>query len=208
MRMLSPCPDGLAANFVVDRGRAEEMFDRRYPAHHFLRGVRQEVGVALETRHGLRILDQGKQAAGNRSARRVVARARESDVVRIGFKILNRPPVDLGRCDDRCHIVLRILPPLPRDVLEVIDIGDGGVDQVRALLHVGVAATEIGLRDLEKALLRRPAAVRESSSGPSADSRSRPHYRNRIRRRSQKAGRRCPLPKRPCALTSVRMWRG
>src|SRR5690242_6865902 len=55
--------DRLAADLVIHRRRPKEMLDRRDPAHHFLSGIRDEVGIALQTRQCIGILDQREQAA-------------------------------------------------------------------------------------------------------------------------------------------------
>ncbi len=145
-------PDGPAAQGVGLGGRAEEMFDRRNPAHHLIHRRRDEGGIRSQFLHLGGVLDQSEQPAGECRAGGVVPGAGKRDIIRRGLEFADRLAVHFRRRDDGGDVVCRIATPLPGDLGEEIHVGEGGIDQIVAALHLRIAAAEIGARDVQQPL--------------------------------------------------------
>src|SRR3954447_4369932 len=76
----------------------------------------------------------------------------ERHIIRRGLEFAYWLAVDLGRRNDACEVVRRVLPSLPRHFLEEVHIGEGGIDQVIATLHLRIATAEISSGDVEQSL--------------------------------------------------------
>ncbi len=128
------------------------MLDRRDPADHLVDRDRNQIRIRPQLLHFVGVLNQCEQAPRQGSTGGVVARACQRDKVGRCLKFTDQAAVDLGRRNQRRHVIGGATAPLPCDSAEEIHVGHGRTDQIAAALHLRVAASEIGPCDIEKML--------------------------------------------------------
>ena len=97
--------DGATAKFIIDSGRAHEVFHRGGPADHFVGGGSHQRRVGLKACQLIGILDEGQHSARHRRRRGVVTGCGRDDVIADGVHHREWVAIDSCICNCRSKVV-------------------------------------------------------------------------------------------------------